>query len=276
MGEFWRVVLAVWIVSAAVFLPARIVVWAAVGPSFFALPSGVLADGERVLIAIELLRPVCVPLAVAVLSAWLAFWSWTVLWHAGVVRWLLLSGRIEQRLAEVVGHGLIGWWRWARLGLTSASVLVLSHSALWLIVEEARDQAVATGDDGLLGVIVPAAVFLSIGVVLWCWLATLRGAWLLGAVDRRSAVLAWFAGFWGSARQPISSLFTLAVWGLPAIFAIVIPAVAGWRFEAVRGIFPTALVGSAAGLLTAFCFVGLFLSFAPVSGLIGEEQPKEP
>jgi hypothetical protein len=272
VGEFWRVVLAVWIVSAAVFVPARIIVWAAAGPTFFALPGGDLADGERALIAIELLRPVWAPLAVAVLSAWIALWVWTVLWHAGVVRWLLLSGRTELRLAEVVGHGLIGWWRWARLGLTTAAVLLVTHSFLWLIVEKARDQAAATGDDGLLGFVVPAVFVASICVVVSCWLATLRGAWLLGAIDRRSAVLAWLAGFWGTARQPISSLFTLAVWGLPAISAVVIPVVAGWRVEALRGIFPTAVIEAAAGMLTAFCLVGLFLSFVPITGQAETER----
>ena len=265
-----------WLVSVAVFLPARVVVWTAVGPTFAALPDGDLPDGELALITAELLRPVWVPLAVAGLSGWLALWAWTVLWHAGVVRWRLLSGRIELRLAEVMGHGLIGWWRWARLGATSLGVLVLSHAALWLLVLEVKEQVRESADDSLFGVGLPAALAVSAGVAILCWLATLRGAWLLGAGDRRSAVMAWLAGLRGSVLQPVSSLFTLAVWGLPAISATVIPLVVGWRFEVLQGIVPTAVVEAAAGLLAAFCYVGLFLSFAPVTGLVGEDHSREP
>ena len=79
VGGMWRVVLAVWLVSVVVFLPARVVVWAAVGPTFAALPGSDLPDGEIALIATELLRPVWVPLAVAGLSGWFALWAWTVL-----------------------------------------------------------------------------------------------------------------------------------------------------------------------------------------------------
>lgn len=276
VGGMWRVVLAVWLVSVVVFLPARVVVWAAVGPTFAALPGSDLPDGELALIATELLRPVWVPLAVAGLSGWLALWAWTVLWHAGVVRWRLVSGRIELRLAEVMGHGLIGWWRWARLGATSLGVLLLSHAALFLLVLQVKEQVRESADDSLLGVGLAAVLTVSAGMTILCWLATLRGAWLLGAGDRRSAVMAWLAGLWGSVRQPVSSLFTLAVWGLPAISATVIPLAAGWRFAALQGIVPTAIVEAAAGLLTAFCLVGLFLSFAPVTGLVGDDQPNEP
>ena len=101
---------------------------------------------------------------------------------------------------------------------------------MFLLVLQVKEQVRESADDSLLGVGLAAVLTVSAGMTILCWLATLRGAWLLGAGDRRSAVLAWLAGLWGTVRQPVSSLFTLAVWGLPAISATVIPLAAGWRF----------------------------------------------
>ena len=272
VSGMWRLVLAVWLVAMAVFVPVRLVLWTAVGETLGNLPTGDLPDGELLVIVFELLEPVWLSLAVALLSGWLALWTWTVLWHAGVVRWLLLSGRTELRLAEVLGHGLMGWWRWARLGMTSLSVLLITHSALWMAVRTASEHTRDSGDDSLLGYALLIAFATSVVVAILCWLATLRGSWLLGSGDRRSALLAWFAGLWGSVRQPIRSLVTLLVWAVPGIAATVTPIVVGWNFEVVRSPLPSAIIDAAAGLLAAFCLVGLFLSFAPVTGLVGEKR----
>ena len=272
VSGMWRLVLAVWLVAMAVFVPVRLVLWTAVGETLGNLPTGDLPDGELLVIVFEVLEPVWLSLAVALLSGWLALWTWTVLWHAGVVRWLLLSGRTELRLAEVLGHGLMGWWRWARLGMTSLSVLLITHSALWMAVRTASEHTRDSGDDSLLGYALLIAFATSVVVAILCWLATLRGSWLLGSGDRRSALLAWFAGLWGSVRQPIRSLVTLLVWAVPGIAATVTPIVVGWNFEVVRSPLPSAIIDAAAGLLAAFCLVGLFLSFAPVTGLVGEKR----
>lgn len=267
----WRVILTVWLVTAAVFLPARVVVLSAAG-SIAAVPGGHLPDGESLLITVELLRPVWAALATAVLSGCLALWAWTVLWHAGVVRWFVLSGRSGVRLTEILGRGLLDWWRWARLGLTSLGALVLGHSVLWLATGWADDRALEHVDDRLFGGFVAAAAALSLAMVIVVWLATLRGAWLLGVGNRRSAVLAWIDGLWGSLRHPVSSLVTLALWSVPALAATAVPLLVGWKFEMLRGPLPSAIIDAAAGLLAAFCLVGLFLSFAPVTGLVGESN----
>ncbi len=276
VNEMWRVVLAVWLVSAAVFLPARIVVLTAVAGTFAALPGGDLPDGELLLITVELLRPVWVPLTMAVLSGWLVLWGWTVLWHAGVVRWFVLSGRSGVRLTEILGRGLLDWWRWARLGMTALGVLVLSHAVLLLTIRWADDGALDGADDRLFGGLIVAAVAISLAVVVLTWLATLRASWLLGVGDRRSAVLAWLAGLWGSLRQPLRSLGALIVWGVPAVAAIVIPIIAGWKIEALRSSLPSTIIDAAAGFFVAFCLVGLFLSFAPVTGIVDKGRSEEP
>ena len=272
VSRMWRVVLAVWLVSLSVFVPVRLVLWTAVGGTLAALPDGDLPDGEILLIVFELLQPVWLALAVAALSGWLALWAWTVLWHAGVVRWLLLSGRTEVRLAEILGHGLIGWWRWARLGLTSLAVLLLTHSALWLVIRMVKKHTRDNADDAQLGIWLLMVLVVSFVVVVLCWLATLRGSWILGTGDRRSAALAWLAGLWGSVRQPVRSLVTLALWAVPALVVTVVPILVGGSFEVLQAPLPSRVINAAAGLFAAFCFVGLFLSFAPITGLVGHDD----
>jgi hypothetical protein len=266
-----RLVVVVWLVSLAVFAPLRVVLYSALWSTMASLPEGPLPPGEVALIAVELVRPVWVPAAAALLSGWLALWAWTVLWHAGVVRWVVYSGRRDVRLAELLSRGLFGWWRWARLSLVSVSVGVGVHISLWIGFSTAQSRAAATGSDALLGWVLLAAAVLSVGTTVLSWLASLRGAWLLGDSRRRSAVVAWLAGLWGTVRRPLSSLLTLVVWVLPALAAAALPLVAGWRFELARGPLTGAALTGGAGLLTAFCLVGLFLSFAPVTGL--EDDP---
>ena len=92
-------------------------------------------------------------------------------------------------------------------------------------------------------------------VLLGCWLATLRGAWLLGESGRRSAVVAWLRGFGATLRQPIRSLLTLVLWAVPGFALLALPVL-------VEG--PAAgLVLLLAWLGSAFCWVALYLSFAP-------------
>lgn len=268
-ATMWRLVLAVWVVSVAVWVPARLVLWMAVGSVFSALPDGDLPRGEIAVLFVELVRPVWLQLAVAVLSGWIALWGWTVLWHAGVVRWFVLSGRREVRLAEVLTRGVLDWWRWARLSLTAAAALLTVHLALaagWLwIVGHARD----SGDDSLTTV---AAFAVLVGGAVWLvavWLATLRGAWLLGAGDRRSAVLAWLAGLGGVIRRPVGPVATLAVWSMLLGAGAFAPLILGWQLDALRGPMAATVLGLTSGLLIAYGQVGLFLSFAPVTGASG-------
>jgi len=267
----WRVVLLVWLGSVLVFLPSRFVLWTTVGGALANLPDGDLPDGETTLILIELLRPVWPPLALAFLSGCLTLWAWTVLWHAGLVRWFFYSGRRDVRLAEILSRGLFGWWRWARLGFTSVVVLVLVHSAVVLAFVKLEKRAADLADDSRLGIYLETGILLCLAAGILCWMATLRGAWLLGQSHRRSAVLAWLAGLWETIRQPVRSFATLLVWMAPGLAAVVAPMILGWRFEILRGTIPSTILGAVAGLAVAFCLVGLFLSFAPVTGLVGEK-----
>lgn len=272
----WRVVVVVFLVSVLVFVPARLVLWTAVGGVLANLPDGGLPDGETMLILIELLQPVWPPLALAFLSGCFTLWAWTVLWHAGLVRWFFYSGRSDVRLVEVFSRGLFGWWRWARLGLTSVAALVLVNSAVVLAYLKLEERAADLADDSRLGMYLETGIFLCLAAAVLSWMAALRGAWLLGESHRRSAVLAWLAGLWGTVRQPVRSLVTLVVWMAPALVAVVAPTILAWHFEILREMVPSTVVGTIAGVVMAFCQVGLFLSFAPTTGLERAESSEKP
>lgn len=267
-ARLWRLVLVVWLAPVAVFIPAHAVLWGVAGETIASLPEEGLPQGDLALIALELLRPTWPAVAVAVLSGWAGLWAWTVLWHAGVVRWLLVAGRDRVRLAEILGHGLIGWWRWARLALLSAVVLAGIAVVLWQLPAAAAERALEGGREGVFLVWVAVAVAAGLAAGLAVWLATLRGSWLLGLGVGRSAVLAWLAGLGGSLRQPLRSLVALIVWAVPGLAVTTLPLLLGWRFEVLRGGLPGALLEVAAGLAGAFCWVALFCSFAPVTGLV--------
>ena len=274
--RLWRLVAAVWLVAVASLVPLRLLVRVTAGDALTALPDGPLPAGELGLILLERLTPVAPALVLTAVASGCVLWVWTVMWHAGVVRWVILSGHHEVRLSEILSRGLLDWWRWARLGLTSAAVLVVVHLGLAVGVGTVGERMRDAGDDATVGIWLLAAVATSLASIAIVWLAGLRGAWLLGADGRRSAVLAWLAGLRGTLRQPFRSVGTLVVWVVPAVAALVLPVLIGWRFEPMRGVVPTAVIEAVVGLITALCQVGLFASFAPVTGQVAERRSRDP
>jgi hypothetical protein len=189
------------------------------------------------------------------------------------VRWFVLSGRLDVRLSEILTRGLLDWWRWARLGLTSATALVLIGAPIWSMTAILLGRANSSGHEGLGVVILALAVALTPLMVALAWSATLSGSWLLGVGDRRSAVLSWIAGLRESLRRPVASAATLAAWAVPGMASMALPLVLGAELELIRvGVLAT-IVEIVTGVAGAFCWVGLFLSFAPVTGLASTEKP---
>jgi hypothetical protein len=252
-----RLVGAVWLVSMAVFLPAHLVAELAAGATRAGLPDRPLPPGDSLLMLVELFRPVAGPFALALVFGGLAFLAWSVLWHGGVARWWLGlgNGTLPVPLAEILGHGIVWWWRYVRLAVVAVTVTAALLAAIWVPLRPLIRTVGTTGDGGRSGVLLVAGLGLTGVVLVMWWLATLRGAWLLGEPGRRSAMVAWLRGFVATLRQPIRSLWTLVLWAVPGFALLVLPVL---------------IEGSAAWLAllpawlgSAFCWVALFLSFAP-------------
>jgi len=263
-AHFRKLVFAVWLASVVVFLPVQVVVQYATGTARANLPDGPLPPGDELLILFELLGPVIVPLVLALIGGAVTLFAWSVLWHAGTVRWYLWTGgSAPVRLAEVVGHGVVWWWRYLRLALTAAAMLALALVTVWLPLDLLMPRVETVGSAGRVVALLWVGVGASLLAVAVCWLATLRGAWLLGEAGRRSAIVAWLRGLVGTARSPVRSGFTLALWAVPALLFQTLPLSAGLVLPPLPGGGAGRLVAVLATFLAAFCWVGLLLSFAP-------------
>ncbi len=275
--RLWRLVIACWVVSVVVWLPALWVVGDTAATAVGSLPddTSALPAGEAVLILYLALRGVMTPVKLAVVSGLVTLWIWTVLWHAGMVGWQLWAGGRRVRIGEVLGLGVVSWWRYARLSLTAASVMLIWCLVLGIQVEEAVWALSQEMNEDRTAPLVGAAVVVSLIFGWIVWAATVRAAWLLGHPERRSAVLAWLRGLGGTLRAPLVSLGTVAVWALPAVLVSVVPLAVGFLLPAARGGWMIPILGQVAALTRAFCWVGLFASFAPVTGFVGVGEEEE-
>lgn len=272
--ELWRLVLVGWAVSWIAFAPALLVVRLGVFPAVAELPDepGAVAAGDVGLILVEAARPMVRPFALAVLSGLLVVWWWSVLWHAGVVGWRLWTGGRRVRLGEVLGLGMVAWWRYARLSATAAAAFVVGGAALWMPLRVGvRGAFHAMAEERML-VLFAVGILATKLLAILIWLATLHGAWLLGLPERRSAALAWLKGLGYAARMPLASLGTWLLWLIPAWLAAVLPLWIGTRFIDLRGTLLLIAISVLAALIRSFCWVGMFCSFAPVTGLVSESD----
>jgi hypothetical protein len=240
--------MVVWLVSLAMFLPAMVVVQVGAEPIRSRLPVAGLSADEEVVIFFETIRPVFLPICVAMAFGLLLFVAWWILWHAGTVRWWLDPDTDEPRLVQIVGLGLGAWWRWARLALIAILLEGLALTLAWMpLTYEVESRF-----------LLPLLIFGSIFTVVstcFVWLGAARGAWMLGETGRRSALVAWVRGLWASVRQPLRSTLPLVAWAVPGLALLVMPVI-------FNG--PAALLFLlVAWLLSTFCWVAFHLSFAP-------------
>ncbi len=267
----WKLVVAVWVVPLGAFLPLKLLLSGRLADELSRLPAeGVtLPAGDLALILRHALAGSGPQLVSTLLLGLAVVWAWTLLWHGGVVAWSVWSAGGPPRLAEVLGLGVAWWWRMLRLSLTALAALLVGLTAVWLVL---LALAPSSWDELVDGGLVPlVAIGLAVSAVLRLvvFSATLRGAWLLARPTARSSVLAWLAGVGGALRHPVASVGTLLLWLVPGIALGMVPLSAGWLSPALRGGLPGAAVLTAAGLVRAYCWVALFCSFAPVSGLVG-------
>jgi len=243
-----RLVVGVWLVSVVLLIPAQVIVQATAGPARTNLPSGRLGSGEDAILFFEILRPVAVPLIVALAFGCLLFIGWWILWHAGTIRWWLNPEADAVRFAQILGGGLAVWWRFARLALLTLILQLIVTTAPWLPF------LANVGERFLLPLLIFGSVLAVLGMMM-VWLATMRGMWLLGESGRRSAIAAWVRGLWAVLRQPLRSFLPFLVWALPGLVLLVLPLIYDGP---AAGVF--LLI---AWLVSAFCLVALHLSYAP-------------
>jgi len=269
--RLWRLVIAVWVVAWLAMAPALLLLWRLIVPGLAALPAGPgeVPAGDVALIILEAGREAWIPLALALLFGLVVLWAWSVLWHAGVVSWQLWMGGQRVRLGELLGLGVAAWWRYARLSAAALTVLVVTVAAVAVPLLWAALRALGAMAEGRLVVVVVAGMVAVKLVAIVVWLATLHGAWLLGLPERRSAVVAWLHGLQATARRPLVSLWCWLVWLVPALAVSAVAPLAGAVFEGMRGGALLVGVGLLASLARAFCWVGLFCSFAPIAGVVG-------
>jgi hypothetical protein len=267
----WRLVAACWVVSAACHLPALWVIGGAVSDPLSRMPDEGAPPGDATLIVVEQLAGIQGPIRLAVLSGCVTLWMWTVLWHAGLVGWRLWSGGRRLRLGEVLGLGMVAWWRYARLSITSLVVMAGALCAVWIPASRAVAGSYAAMAEGRMVMIIGLAVAVSNLIIVGVWAVAIRSAWLLGLPERRSVVMAWLRGLLDTVQTPISSLGTVALWLLPATLVTVTPLLVGGWFEGLRGGWTLAVVSQLSAVVRAVCWVGMFLSFAPVTGLVNDD-----
>ena len=243
-----RLVAGVWLAWVAIFVPALVFVQAAAGPHRANLPAGGLEAGEDLLVFVEVMRPVAIPLAVALVFACCLLIAWCVLWHAGVAHWWLNPDTDEAHLVPILGHGLPVWWRFVRLTLFALVLQVVGAVSPWLPLFADVEQRF------LLPLLIFGSVLTVVATVL-VWLAAFRGGWLLAEPGRRSAVLAWVRGLGVAVRQPLRSLLPMLVWAVPGLALLVLPLL----YDGPEA----GLFLPAAWLLAAFCMVALYMSYAP-------------
>jgi len=274
--RLWRLVLACWVASVISFLPAVWVVDGVVSPALENLPDGESAvpDGEVQLIVRSAMREVEAPFRLAVFSGMMTLWMWTVLWHAGLVNWTLWASGRRVRLGELLGLGVVSWWRYARLSLLSAGAAIGAGLVLTLPWGTADERSYPAMVEHQLVTLLATGVVGAL--VLWIvWATTARTAWLVGLPERRSVVVAWLVGLAGTLRRPFASLGTVALWALPAALASALPVLIGLEFSALREGWAIPIAGQLAAAVRAFCWIGLLASFAPVTGLVGSEPELE-
>jgi hypothetical protein len=266
-----QLVAAVWVASWLAIAPALLVLSRTVARGLEALPGGTgeVPAGDVELIIVEAVREAWLPLAIAVLCGLTVWWAWAVLWHAGVVRWQLRTGGQRVRLGNLLRPGLAAWWRYARLSLTALVALAAAAAAVWLPLWWGVARGLTAMSERRLIALASAGAFATAAAMIVVWLATLHGAWRLGLPGRRSAVVAWLAGLRATLRRPLPAVWAWLVWVLPALLVSAVVPLLGAVFPGLRGGLLLVVVGLLASLVRAACWVGLFCSFGPVTGVAG-------
>lgn len=268
-ARMWALVLVVWLMGMAVFVPVSVVWNRAVADAFGHVPEGFnLPTGDGAILMTELVRDIADTLVVGLVLAVVLSWGWTVLWHAGVARVSVWDPEGSSRVSRILGLGLGAWWRYCRLSLVALVALLGLLAAIWFPLTLGIKAAFEAMAEDRMVLLIGVGIVLSPMAKFLIWGATLRGAWELARPDARSPVMAWFRGLIGVFRQPFSTFGTLVILGVGQAALACVPLVAPVFLPALRGTPVGSVVAAGATLAASFLLVALFAAFAPVSGAV--------
>ncbi len=270
-----RLILAVWFVPALLIGQFILATQAAYSSALGKLPA-VAAPGDATLILMSITGRFGGLLMVSALVAAVGIWLWTVLWHAGLVSWNVWAADRPQQLGELVGHGVMRWWRYLRLALVASVVSVVLLAAVTSGFGAAAKRVGETLREAAAMRITLAGGAVALVLVLFLWAGTLRALWELAETGRRSAVLAWLRGLSGVLRHPLVSIGVLLVWIVPALVVWIGAFLGARALGPIGGGLPAYLVLQIGALLRAVAWVGLVGSFAPIVGLAVRPAPEKP
>jgi len=268
-ARMWVLVVVVWLVGLAFFVPASIVLHRAALDALGHVPDGFeLPAGDGAILGVGLLRDVADTVAVGLVLAVVLSWVWTVLWHAGVTRVSVWDPEGSSGVSRILGLGLGAWWPYCRLSLVALAALLALLTAIWFPLTLGIKAAFESMAEDRMVRLVGIGIVLSPMAKFLVWGATLRGAWELARPDARSPVMAWLRGLVGVFRQPFSTFGTLIVLGVGQAALALVPLVAPMFVPALRGTPIGSAVAAGATLASSFFLVALFAAFAPVSGVV--------
>ena len=268
-ARMWALVLVVWLVGMAFFVPASMVLRRAAVDALGHVPEGFeLPVGDGAILMMGLVRDVADTLLVGLVLAVVLSWVWTVLWHAGVARVSVWAPESSSEVSRLLGLGLGAWWRYCRLSLAALVALLALLTVIWFPLVLGIKAAYGAMAEDRMVMLIGVGIVLSPMAKSLVWGATLRGAWELARPDARSPVMAWLRGLIGVFRQPFSTFGTLLVLGIGQAAFAVVPLVAPVFVPALRGTPVGLVVAAGATLAASFLLVALFAAFAPVSGVV--------
>ncbi len=266
--RLWKLVLALWFVQLLLLMPVMLIVDNVMAPAVKNLPAAGIADADLLLIVYQVFDEIHSPAALMLLIAVVLGWLWTVIWHGGVVSWRLWADSDGESIAQIVGLGLVSFWKYFRLSLASNALVFASLILVWWPLWKLTVFSYKAGQEERMMQAIGFGMILTVLVIWVCRAAALRASWILGRHDRRSASLALVDGIVGTCAHPLLSLGTVALWSVLALGAGAVPLFAGALIPALRIGVSAQMLSHLAALAAAFFWVTLMTSFAPASGLL--------
>jgi hypothetical protein len=272
--KLWPMIGALWLAPILFLAPLRIMLAQTAGRALARIPEAFTPPpGDLGILVMHSLFDAIPLLILAAVSGMILVWFWNILWQAGICHHLIWDSESGVSVPKILGSGAIAWARYFRLSLVSflAFILVVGGSiaGFFALIHSAFD---SMQED--LMVMWRGAAMLCIGLLkIVLWAIALRGAWELALPRSHSALFAWFRGLRGLVRQIFSTLCPVFFLGFLSLASVLLPLYFFVLYGRGSWLGPLFIVCGA--LLSAFFQLWLFLTMAPITGLV-EKKPRKP